>query len=286
MTATQLTEKPAQQIASVLLSADFRVKVAHSMGVGANDPVIDRFARVAMHAVQQDPKLLNADRNSLYLACQAAAVDGLMPDGREGKLVVYSSKQGNGWVDKVQWQRMIGGLRKLSVRHDFDLIAKPVYANDDFEYEEGSDPRISHKPTKLGKDKGDVIGYYAIATHLKTGRQYFEVMDKTQVDAIKDRTKSRDAQKNIVGPWKTDEVEMGRKTVAKRLFKSLPLYDADDLQAVIKRDNEEYTDTFMPSDPEPPTVVEVVSSERPSALQAVVDAEPEDTDPLPPELHF
>lgn len=271
MTATQLTEKPAQQIAAVLMGQDFKRQLIEAMG---SEQVVDRFRRIAMRAIQEDPKLLSADRNSLYLACQAAAIDGLMPDGREGKLVTYKTKAGNNWIDKVQWQRMVGGLRVLSARHGFDLLANAVHENDAFDYELGSAPAIHHKPARLGQDRGPVIGYYAIATHTDTGKQYLEVMDAAQVDVIMARTKSKDQQGNIIGPWATDKVEMGRKTVAKRLFKSLPLYDADDLQAVIKRDNEEYVGALELADE--PTQEAPAALERPSALQAVVDAEKAD----------
>lgn len=266
-----IVKSKAQQVGEVLLSPNFRQQVAASMAVPANDPVIDRFARVAMRAVQEDPKLLDADRNSLYLACQAAATDGLMPDGREGKLVTYSTRSGNGWIDKVQWQRMVGGIRKLAAKHDFDLIAHVVYEADEFDYEAGIEPRIFHKPAVFAPDRGAVIGVYCIATHLKTGHKYFEVMSTEAVNKIMERSKSKDKQSGqMIGPWKTDWNEMAKKTVAKLLFKSLPLYNAQDAWDVINRDNEEYEAPAGPApsvaQPAPPA-----SKGRPSALQSVVE---------------
>lgn len=282
--SNQLTIRDqAKQIGQVMQSSDYRKSIAQSMGRNSDDPVIDRFARVAMMAVQSDPKLLGADRQSFYLACQSAATDGLMPDGRQGKLVVYSTKQGNQWVDKVQWMRMVGGLRVLAARFDFDLIAHPVYENDHFVQRAGSDPGIDHTPAKLGQPRGEIIGYYAIATHLKTGRQYFETMDRDAVDAIKARTKSKKSDGTIVGPWASDESEMGRKTVAKRLFKSLPIADDDEaIQSFIRRDNEEYGEPAgdLPAQTAPETPQ--ARPQQPSAYSRVIDQAPAE-EPSQPE---
>jgi recombination protein RecT len=270
-----------ESIQKALAHPTMRANLAKSMGVAENDPVISRFERVTMLAVNSDPKLLNADRQSLYLACQAAANDKLMPDGKQGKLVVYSTKEGNAWVDKVQWQRMVGGLRVLAARHNFDLIAEVVHENDTFDEVKGSTPRIEHKPARLGTDRGPVIGFYCVATNWNTGRQYFDVMSVDDVDRIKVRTKSKKTDGTIVGPWSTDYNEMGKKTVAKRLFKSLPLFD-DDIQNFINNDNDEYqqypqqgaTEAPAKADAEPSAPK--AATARPSALQAVVDAESED----------
>ncbi len=274
---TNLTVRDkAQQISTTIMSAPFKSQLAGAMGVPASDPVIDRFARVAMRAVQEDPKLLDADRNSLFLACQAAATDGLMPDGREGKLVTYRTKVNNQWIDKVQWQRMVGGIRKLAAERGFDIIAQTVYAADTFDYEAGTRPHITHKPAVFARDRGDVLGYYAIATRSEDGRQWFEVMSFDEVAAIADRSKSKDQNGNLVGPWKTDRNEMGKKTVVKRMFKSLPLFDSK-LDDLIRRDNSEEfdpIDTPAAQAPEPAAQAHRATT-RPSALQAVVDAAPE-----------
>lgn len=41
----------------------------------------ERFIRTALTAVQVNPDLLDADRQSLFIACMKAAQDGLLPDG-------------------------------------------------------------------------------------------------------------------------------------------------------------------------------------------------------------
>lgn len=191
-----------------------------------------RFTQVVIRAVQENPDLLLADRASLFLACQTAAQDGLLPDRKEGALVVYNTKVNNTFVKKVQWQPMIGGLRKKLANHGFSLRAEIVYEHDQFLYEMGDEPRIVHKPEVFG-NRGEIRGAYAIA-EAQDGAKYRETMTVEELEKV--RAASRNASS---GPWATWTTEMYRKTVAKRLFKQLPLISPD-LADLIDRDNEEY----------------------------------------------
>lgn len=199
-----------------------------------SDVPVDKFTAVVIRAVQEDPDLLRADRTSLFLACQRAAQDGLIPDKREGALVVYNTKINDQWVQKVQWQIMIGGIRKRLANNGFDIRAEVVYEADFFDQELGDEPKITHKPPQPGSERGKVTCAYAIATHLETGRKYREVMSIDQLDKVRSVAKSDRV-------WKQWDTEMMRKTVARRLAKFLPMTDSDDrLAAMIERDNENF----------------------------------------------
>src|ERR1700759_587891 len=63
-----------------------------------------KFVRVVITALQNNPKLLESDRRSLYGACMDAAKDGLLPDGREGAIVPFKGK--------CKWMPMIQGIAK------------------------------------------------------------------------------------------------------------------------------------------------------------------------------
>jgi recombination protein RecT len=189
----------------------------------------ERFTAVVLRAVQEDPKLLDpsTDKASLFLACQRAAQDGLLPDKREGALVMYGNK--------VQWQAMIGGLRKRLAGAGFDLRAEVVHEHDIFDYDLGDSPMLTHKAPKLGQPRGPVIGAYAIAKNLVTGELYREVMDLAQLDAVANVSRSGSG-----GPWKGPfKTEMYRKTVGRRLIKSLPIDDRR-LNEILERDNENF----------------------------------------------
>ena len=96
------------------------------------------------------------------------------------------------------------------------IAAHEVCTNDEFELVYGLDERLTHKPAL--DDRGDIIGFYAVAK-LVGGGHAFEFMCLRQVEAIMLGTQS----KGKYGPWKDHFIEMGRKSVVRRLAKYLPL---------------------------------------------------------------
>lgn len=201
-----------------------------------SDIPVDRFTNVVIRAVTENPELLNANRKSLFTSCSRAAQDGLIPDGREGALVVYNTKGGDGqWHKHVQWQPMISGLRKRLAERGFSIRAEVVYENDEFIHEMGDDARIIHRPPPLGTERGNPVGAYAIATG-PDGDKYREVMSLADLEKVRASSKAQN------GPWAKWTEQMYRKTVAKRLINWLPLPDDERLKGLVERDNEQYID--------------------------------------------
>lgn len=193
---------------------------------------VERFMRVVLTAVNANPALLNADRRTLFEAAMKAAQDGLLPDGRDGAFVMFRTKQGADWIDKVQWMPMIGGILK-KVRNSGDLVsisAHVVYENDEFTYILGDDEKIEHRPT-LG-DRGKMMLAYAIAK-TKDGGIYREIMPGSEIARVRNVSRAKDK-----GPWVEWESEMWRKTVLRRLAKRLPM--SSDLDDLIRRDDDLY----------------------------------------------
>jgi recombination protein RecT len=58
---------------------------------------LEKFKRVVVVAVSQNPDLFRADRRSFFNAAQKCAADGLLPDGREAALVVFNTKTRSSW---------------------------------------------------------------------------------------------------------------------------------------------------------------------------------------------
>jgi len=194
----------------------------------------ERFARVVMTAIQNNPKLLQCTRQSLWNACMRAAQDGLLPDGREGAIVSYGDDEdGKGSSKVAQWMPMIGGIRKKA-RNSGELAgweAHCVYENDHFDFELGDEPFIRHKPA-LG-DRGEIIAAYSIAT-LKDGYKSREVMSIKEIEGVRSKSKAKK------GPWR-DPIfypEMCKKVVARRHAKVLPM--SGDLDDLIRRDDALY----------------------------------------------
>lgn len=185
---------------------------------------VERFQRVAMTAINRNPDLLAANRKSLFEACMLAAQDGLMPDGREAALVVFGGR--------VTYMPMVAGIRKKVYQSGeiTSLVARAAHENDEFEVVYGDDERIVHKPNL--DNPGKIIAVYAIATY-RDGAKARDVMSLTEVNRIREMSRNKTA-----GPWRDHYEEMAKKTVIRRLAKSLPLSaEADE---TIRRDDALY----------------------------------------------
>jgi recombination protein RecT len=187
----------------------------------------ERILKVALTSINKNPKLLECTRDSVMLSIMQAAELGLEPGGAlgEGYLIPYNNKvKGqNGKPDRweMQCQFMPGyrGLISLSRRSGqiISIESHVVHAKDKFSCALGLDPSLVHEPAWEEANPGPLRFVYAVAK-LKDGGTQFEVMSKSQIDAIRARSKSSDS-----GPWVTDYNEMARKTVIRRLFKYLPV---------------------------------------------------------------
>lgn len=209
----QVTVTPIQEIKSTIENMKPQFGLALPKHIS-----VDKFTRVVQTALSNNPKLIEADRRSLYSACMAAAQDGLMPNGKEAAFVTFRTKEEG---EKVQYMPMISGLLKL-VRNSGELLSitsQLVYEADVFKYyvnEEGE--HLSHEPNMLATERGKMIGAYALAK-TKDGGVYIEVMNAKQLEDVKNSSRSK-----AFGPWAgAFQSEMHRKSVLKRLIKRLPL---------------------------------------------------------------
>ena len=211
---------------------------------------VDFFKQVLYTAVQETPDLLDCDQASIWSSAKRAAMDGLLPDGREGKIVVRKKygKGGDGRPTETgktaNWQIMVQGIRK-KVRMSGEVLSftvDVVYEADEFEYASGDHPHLFHTRPKLGQDRGPKVGAYAIAK-LKNGETIYEVMDVNEIHAIRD--KFSDSWKSHLKykgdtPWlPPSDGEMWKKTVARRISKVLPM--STDMRASLNDDDNTLT---------------------------------------------
>lgn len=183
----------------------------------------DRMVRVAMTAVQNTPKLLQCDKNSLYMAVLKSAQLGLEPDGVLGQ--AYLLPYGN----KVQLIVGYKGLIDLARRSGevSNIIAKEVCVNDDFELAWHEEVPFRHKQDISGV-RGDIIGFWAMA-RFKDGGFHFDYMTVDEVNTIRDGSQGYQSAKKyakngvINSPWESNYVEMGKKTAIRRIAKYLPM---------------------------------------------------------------
>lgn len=201
---------------------------------------IDRLLKVAQIAATTTPALAKCDVPSLVGAIGQCAQMGLEPNTVLGHayLVPFNTKRkdGNGnerWVNSVQVIIGYKGLIDLARRSGqiVSIAAHEVCANDHFELVYGLDEKLNHTPA-MG-ERGDVIGFYAVAK-LKDGGHSFEFMSLHQVEAIRAQADAKNKFPSKV--WKDHFIEMGRKTVIRRLAKYLPL--SIEFQTAVALDNQ------------------------------------------------
>lgn len=190
----------------------------------------ERMVALCALAATKTPKLKECTPLSLFNAVMNASRLGL-EIGQHAHLVPFRNNKA-GVTECVfipDYRGLIGlAVRSERVKH---IDARVVYADDDFDFQLGDKPFIRHKPKLDGeRDEKKIVCFYTVA-HLADGTPVFdEPMSKREVDAI--RARSRAAND---GPWVTDYVAMGKKTVIKRLCKFLP--QTPELAAAIELDN-------------------------------------------------
>ncbi|WP_292565012.1 recombinase RecT [Mesorhizobium sp.] len=240
MTKTE-ERQPPQMVA-------FRAQLEQRLGSFAEalPPQItpQRFKSVVMQAVMAAPELLAADRVSLFESCLAAANDGLVPDKREGALVVYNTKlpkekktDPDVWIKKVQWLPMVRGI--LTKIYNTGKVKSAsmdiVYGGDHFRYwKDDEGEHLEHEPAE-DRDKNIMRRVYAhvVMKASEGGGVFAEVLDMDDVAKVRSKSKAKDS-----GPWADWFEEMAKKTPMKRLAKRLPF--AREIQQVLDRDNALY----------------------------------------------
>ena len=223
----------------------------------------ERIARIALTAVNSNPKLASCNKESFLGALMTAAQLGLEINTPLGHAYIIPYKG--------QATFQVGYKGRLELAHRtgmFETIyAKSVYENDDFEYEEGLNRDLKHKPAR--KKEGQPIYYYAVYK-LKNGGQDFVVWSREEVEAH--GKKYSKGFFNSTSPWKTSFDSMAKKTVLIDLLKYAPIspefmnqesFLARD-NAVIKMDEKTMQETIeLPSGQENQTVeAEVMAQDK------------------------
>lgn len=175
----------------------------------------DRFLRMMQTALQTTPKLNDCSASSVCVAMIQAAQLGLEPNTALGQayLIPYGKQ--------CQFQIGYKGLLALAHRtKEFKTIyAQTVYENDEFEYEYGLEPKMTHKPAT--KNRGKAVAYYAVY-HLVNGGFGFEVMSREDIENHAKQF-SQAYKQGRQSPWSSDFDSMAKKTVLKQLLKYAPL---------------------------------------------------------------
>ncbi len=174
----------------------------------------DRLIKIALVSVSKTPKLQQCTAGSVLASVMAAAELGLDCGGNLGS--AYLVPYGTECTLIIGYRGLIDLARRSGEVESIE--ARAVYKGDEFEYEEGLNPVLRHKP-KLDRiaDPAELVGVYFIAKMFGSPRPIIDYMSKGEVDAI------RNAAKAKYGPWVEHYVEMAKKTMIRRGCKQLPL---------------------------------------------------------------
>lgn len=217
-------------MANQLVRLDDRSKAVQQLFTINNDAIIKavprtlgdpaRLLRIAFNAICYDEKLVQCTHESLMGGVFEALKLGLTLGGpmQEAWLIPFKNNR----TGKFEATFIPGyqGYRNLidRARATVDLHPRAVYANDQFDVDFGTQPRINHKPYwMLGHDApGPFIAAYAVA-RLRGGGVQLEVMPKKEIDEHRARSRASSS-----GPWVTDYDAMALKTTIRKISKYLP----------------------------------------------------------------
>lgn len=189
---------------------------------------IERILNMANLAVKRNPKLAACTHRSLVECLLAATQVGLELDGigQKAYLVPYKKKCTLifGYKGLLELARNSRDVRTI-------LPPQLACANDEFDYELGSKPWITHKP-KLD-DRGEPTHYYVVSIS-PCGERMFTVLSLRQVEGIKADVCARTGATD--GVWFDFFDDMGLKSAIRRHCKYIS--SSPQLQAAIAMDEQ------------------------------------------------
>jgi recombination protein RecT len=231
----------------------------------------ERLFQLAVSTVNHDPKLAECDTTSVLSCLMKCSALGLEPSAVDGLgrayILPFRNKKAGG---RMEATFIIGykGIIDLARRSGElkTIYARAVYEADEFAYwEDENGQHVTYRPNlDVPKDPEKLKGVYCMAI-LKNDGRVFEYMSRSEVDAIRKRSKSPNS-----GPWVTDYEAMALKSVIRRAARYLPMsVEAADAIAADET-TPEYSEVFRPV--MAPVAVATVSDAQPASGQSVAPA--------------
>lgn len=234
--------------------------MSNQLTVATFEPASKRMAELGMDIVQikkeisfalqhmnKNQKLQECTPDSKLAAVVNIANIGLTlnPVAKEAYLIPRWSKLQKG-MECILEPSYVGLVKLLTDAGSVtSMVANVVYENDTFSLDlaDNQNP-VRHQPVLIASKRGSIIGCYSLATLPDSTRQV-EWMDIEELHKIRERSETYVAYlagKITTCTWITDESEMMRKTVVKRIYKYLPRTERmNKIDEAIKLDNTDYT---------------------------------------------
>lgn len=210
------------------MSGDYMTQITNYYGGNKEETM--RFMTSAIEYVRKVPKLLECDKTSLMMSLVTAAQFRFLPSNVSGES--YILPYGKEATFQMGYQGYVTLLYRTGLIST--ISSNVIYSNDVFDYEEGLDARLVHKPALFGTGRGEPIGVYTIVV-MKDGGKTFKVMDTAAIMAIKNMSKAKGSASS---PWNSNDPEkwMWRKTCLIQHQKLLP--KSSELVLALEKDYE------------------------------------------------
>lgn len=184
----------------------------------------ERMFQLAVSAYNQTPELAKCTPVSVLSCILKCAALGVEPSAVDNLGRAYILPYNNHKTGAIEAQMILGykGMIDLARRSGEiqDISARAVYEGDFFEYEFGLNEQLKHIPAQDNERTPNKLTHVYMVCHFKDGGYYIDVMTRSQVNAIRSRSKSGSS---AYSPWSTDYEAMACKTVIRRAFKFLPV---------------------------------------------------------------
>lgn len=203
--------------------SDPKIRSAMQTRLGQIFGVDEMIAMVAT-CLRQSPLLAKCDPLTVVGAVLEVAQVGLRLDRTLGQAYLVPFKNGrrsrSAGRDIYEAQLVLGYRGMITMAEHAERVvavrAKIVYANDAFEYAEGLEPRLVHRPCDT-RDRGKPTHVYAVI-HKAGGVAVPYVLPWWRIEDLRD---AQVARGNTI--WSTNTEEMGLKTAIRRGLKYHPL---------------------------------------------------------------
>ena len=272
-TQLQKKESPTEQLQAVLKKSWPRIAA-----VMPKEMSEQRLYQMYVSCINREPLLAECTVTSVLSCFMRCTALGLEPSNTDGLgrayILPYGNKNLNG---RKEATFMLGykGMIDLARRSGElkSIHAQAVYKGDEFdvwEDETGQHFRF-HANANAKHSEGTLTDVYVNA-QLMNGGFVFEHMTKSEVDAIRARSKAGNS-----GPWCTDYEAMALKTVIRRSFKYLPVSTTAAAAAASDETTPDYSDVFHPTfpaepEPEPVDVEPKPADVRKAKLEGITNA--------------
>ena len=246
----------------------------------------DMLLQYCISSITREPQLRNCTPVSVLSCFMQCAALGLKPSNVDGLgqafILPYGNKNHKGGQPDATF--VIGYKGMLKLLENSGIYAQPVAVYED----DGVKLKMDAKGTpyiecpediNLDADHSpDKLKFVFLSIDLPNGNTYASYMSRKDLEAYRDRYAPRSKYKGnaVTGPWATNFVEMGMKTLIRRSFKYLPVSVETKTAATVDETTPDYSDVLAPAIDDAMTpAIDVEPAQEEEQPQAPAPQQPE-----------